>query len=592
MATGTLAPAFWFTALDDNGAVLSGALLYFYLSGTSTPAPVYQNATLTTAWAFPAVCDSSGRIVVYLDPAVGDLKLIAKTAAGVQFGNTIDPVTPTNAGVSGLGIIFDFGSNSNAPVTQTTYTSGAGYDKIQPGSAVWIIDPATLTGTYKLETQGVQDTAGGTLTNALMNLSGGAPDTPIATCAITSSTGEVVTSSAITFPAGGANVTFGIKPKVSANTGFVVAARIVRTAALLLALWPATVLAQPSPAVFTTVKTTDTTATSLCVGCPVGSTTPASNSGATIHTITMKDATPSVTTNKVYNVGGALFFNGSQLATGVAISGTTNTVPKFTASTTLGDSNATISGSDWTITGNVTGSGFFQSSSSNALTQPLAVRNTNAGNAARVQIRVGNDTTDNLVSLVALSSTFVTSGAQIADGAALRASGLGGLSLSAEDAAGDIRFYAGGTGEDMRIHETGGVSVGDTTDPGATNFRVAGTSALVGNTTVSGTSTLTGAVRIGSTNLTDSVGTPTAAWNVGGGTITGKDYAFKLVATSGPPTSVTVTFGGTFNNAPACNVTSDGAGASMPYIVSTSTTSVVVSTASTLTTMWVLCRGF
>ncbi len=229
MSTGTLAPAFWYTALDDNGAIVPDAELFFYLSGTPTPATVYQDADLSTAWAFPAAADSSGRIVVYLDPAVGALKLIVKTAAGVQFGPTVDPVTPTNAGASGLGDIFEFGSNSTAPITQTTYTSGATYDKIQPGSAVWIVDPATLTGTYVLEVQGVQDTAS-TLTVALMNLSGGSPDTPIATSIVISLTGEVSQSSAIVFPAGGANVTFGIKGKVSANTGFIVAARIVRTA--------------------------------------------------------------------------------------------------------------------------------------------------------------------------------------------------------------------------------------------------------------------------------------------------------------------------------------------------------------------------
>lgn len=230
MATGTLAPAYWFTAMDDDGLIMPGALLSFFLSGTSTPAPVYRDADLNSAWTDPAECDAFGRIVVYLDPAVGNLKMTMTDADGNPVGPTVDPITPTNAGSSGLGDIVEFGSNSTAPVTATSYASGATYDTLQPGSAVWIIDPATLEpGTYILEAQGVQDTAG-TLTVALMNLTGGAPDTPIATVAITSLTGEVAQSAAIVFPAGGADVTFGIKAKVSANTGFVVAARIVRTA--------------------------------------------------------------------------------------------------------------------------------------------------------------------------------------------------------------------------------------------------------------------------------------------------------------------------------------------------------------------------
>ncbi len=229
MATGTLAPSFWWTAFDDDGLIIPGALLNFYLSGTTTPSDVYHDADLSSAWTQPVACDAYGRAVMYLDPSVGNLKMIQTDPDGVPVGPTVDPVSPTNAGSSGLGDIFEFGSNSTAPVTQTTYDSGATYDKIQPGSSVWIVDPATLTGTYVLEAQGVQDTSG-TLTVALVNLSGGSPDTPIATVAITSLTGQVAQSSAIVFPAGGADVTFAIKPKVSANTGFVVAARIVRTA--------------------------------------------------------------------------------------------------------------------------------------------------------------------------------------------------------------------------------------------------------------------------------------------------------------------------------------------------------------------------
>lgn len=228
MATGTLAPAFWFTAIDDDGLIMPGALLSFFLSGTSTPATVYHDADLSTPWTQPAECDANGRIVVYLDPAVGNLKMTMTDADGVSVGPTVDPVTPTNAGTSGLGTIFDFGSASSSPITQTSYTSGATFDKIQPGSSVWNVDPATLTGTYVLEAQGVQDTSG-TLTIALMNLSDGAPDTPIATVAVTSTTGARGQSSAIVFPAGGAAKNFGIKAKVSANTGFVVGARIVRT---------------------------------------------------------------------------------------------------------------------------------------------------------------------------------------------------------------------------------------------------------------------------------------------------------------------------------------------------------------------------
>lgn len=228
MATGALAPAFWFTALSDAGVPLNGALLYFYLSGTLTPAPVYHDAALSTPWVFPAPTDSAGRIVVYLDPAVGALKLIVTDANGVPVGPTVDPVTPTNQG-AGLGVIYDFNANSAASVTNTSYVSGAGFDKCHPGSSPWSVDPGMLTGTYVLELTGVQVTSG-TLTLAIVNLTDGAPDTPLATATLTSTTGATARSAAITFPAPGSVRDFGIKAKVSANSGYVIGARIVKTA--------------------------------------------------------------------------------------------------------------------------------------------------------------------------------------------------------------------------------------------------------------------------------------------------------------------------------------------------------------------------
>lgn len=125
-----------------------------------------------------------------------------------------------------------------------------------------------------------------------------------------------------------------------------------------LVYWLSASLAAQGPGTFTTVTATSTAATAVCAGCPVGSSTPASDSGITAATVVLKNATPSVTTNKLYNVGGALFFNGLGLATGSSIAGTTGTVPKFTAATSLGDSNATISGTAWTIAGTLAATSF------------------------------------------------------------------------------------------------------------------------------------------------------------------------------------------------------------------------------------------
>ncbi len=212
---------------SDSGDPLDGGFVYVQLSGTSTPATTYSNSTGTQN-TYPIELDSAGRCIIYLDPA-HSYKFFMTDALGNSVGDTIDPVNPANGGSSGLGEIFAFGSQSASPITATTYASGATFDTLQPGSSVFSADSATLTGTYKLQVTGVQDTSG-TLTVALVDLSSGAPDTPIATCAVTSTTGEVATSAAITFGASGVARSYGLKAKVSANTGFLIGAALIRTA--------------------------------------------------------------------------------------------------------------------------------------------------------------------------------------------------------------------------------------------------------------------------------------------------------------------------------------------------------------------------
>lgn len=200
----------------DGTAVLAGGFVYFYLTGTSTPATTYSDSA-GTPHTFPIVLDSNARAVIYLGP--GSYKRIVKDANSVQIGPTLDPVTATNTGTSGLGEVFFFGGNSSTPVTATSYPSGATYDKLVNGTTVWIVDSANLSGTYVLTATGMV-TSAVTMTVALVNLSDGAPDTPIATCAITSLTGQVVSSSSVTFGAPGTNKSYAIKAKMSSGTGF------------------------------------------------------------------------------------------------------------------------------------------------------------------------------------------------------------------------------------------------------------------------------------------------------------------------------------------------------------------------------------
>jgi len=126
-------------------------------------------------------------------------------------------------------------------------------------------------------------------------------------------------------------------------------------AALLLC--PALASAQPAPLVGSTLRTTDTSTTSIRVGCGnTGSCTGGITSGpvdvggvTTSAAISIANNVPGVTTFKLYNNAGTLFWNGSAVAIGGSISGTTNTIPLFTSSSSIGNSIMTQSGTTITV---------------------------------------------------------------------------------------------------------------------------------------------------------------------------------------------------------------------------------------------------
>ena len=80
-------PMPYFTALDGDGEPISGAKLYFYESGGSTPLDAYQDA-IGTPHAVPAVTDAAGRITVYL--AAQAYRLVVLDANDVEIAD-IDP---------------------------------------------------------------------------------------------------------------------------------------------------------------------------------------------------------------------------------------------------------------------------------------------------------------------------------------------------------------------------------------------------------------------------------------------------------------------------------------------------------------------
>jgi hypothetical protein len=79
-------------AVDSNGAPMNGALLQFYVTGTTTPTNAYTSSTLGTPLSNPVVSDSAGLFVpIYLDPAV-TYRVQLKTSGG-SVVQDIDPVS-------------------------------------------------------------------------------------------------------------------------------------------------------------------------------------------------------------------------------------------------------------------------------------------------------------------------------------------------------------------------------------------------------------------------------------------------------------------------------------------------------------------
>ena len=89
---GTLLPAPVFRAVDANGAPMPGALLQFYVTGTTTPTPAYTTSALSVTLSNPVVADSGGLFVpIYLDPAV-TYRVQLQTAA-TTLVRDIDPAS-------------------------------------------------------------------------------------------------------------------------------------------------------------------------------------------------------------------------------------------------------------------------------------------------------------------------------------------------------------------------------------------------------------------------------------------------------------------------------------------------------------------
>src|SRR5579872_5728625 len=112
--------------VQSDGVPYAGGQLFFYLTGTSTPTPTYQDQGLTTPNTNPVILDASGNIGnIWLDPAVV-YKVVLEDANGNLIW-TYDPVYPT-APATIVGIVqggVSTGSANAQIVSAPGYTPSA-----------------------------------------------------------------------------------------------------------------------------------------------------------------------------------------------------------------------------------------------------------------------------------------------------------------------------------------------------------------------------------------------------------------------------------------------------------------------------------
>lgn len=231
---GSLAPAPWFTAFDDDGSVISGALLYTYLAGTLTAEPTYTDSDLLIPNTNPIVCDSAGRCVIYLAEKSYKLRLKRPDLSTVR---TQDNVGSTSLGQSTSVLdAFTFGGSNDAGSLDLSYPAGATYDKLAPDTGVLSADGNNMSAGFYL--QAILRTTDPTtvatlslfnLTDAPNTVMTGAGAVPI-TLTSQSTTGELKTSSVpIIFSSGLKQ--YGVKMLISGGGvgyGFAYSIRLTR----------------------------------------------------------------------------------------------------------------------------------------------------------------------------------------------------------------------------------------------------------------------------------------------------------------------------------------------------------------------------
>jgi hypothetical protein len=196
--------------------------------------------------------------------------------------------------------------------------------------------------------------------------------------------------------------------------------------------------------------------------------------------------------------------------------------------------------------------------------QLVKIGNSNAGsttNSSGIQLDI--DAAAIATTLKQFSSSFTTSGSNVAGGTNLVSGGTGGISVTAINGAGDIRFYTGGDFLRWGINDAGDFTFG------------------------------------ANAHIVDSAAVPTlpaGAFGTGAA-ISGNVYSFRIVVgTAAIPSESTVNFNTTFSAVPSCLAQAQSLTNPVTVVSGTTTTvNIGTNSAGAFTASMVInvqCRGF
>jgi hypothetical protein len=181
-----------------------------------------------------------------------------------------------------------------------------------------------------------------------------------------------------------------------------------------------------------------------------------------------------IAANGTFTVPGNVVVGGS-----LTVTGSFSLLGTLTVGTLVVTGNATIGG---LLT--VTGFGTHTISAAGVGGNVLSVRNLTAGTGNFAEVSLGNNGQARALVLQAFASTYTSSTIYQANGALVMTQGAGGMSIGTFDSA-PLRVATNGL-ERLRVHPSGGVSIGNTTDPGAGLLSVTSDAGIGGALTVNG----------------------------------------------------------------------------------------------------------